>query len=120
MIYYYNNSIQEERREGEMRVLDELERRVVGELKKIKDPETGSDIVSMGFVYGITIEENSVEVWVNFSRGMPGCFFCKVIAWNLIERISKDIVKGLSDAGFRRVRVLESANPELVYKEEGF
>jgi len=95
--------------------LNELEKRVLEELKKVKDPETGSDIVSLGLVYGMTIEGSYAEIWVSFARRLSICPFCKAIGWTLIDRITRDIVNKLEGLGFKRVKVVESMNPNIAY-----
>ncbi|KUK14406.1 MAG: DUF59 domain-containing protein [Synergistetes bacterium] len=102
--------------------LNEVEKRVVEELKKVKDPETGSDIVSLGLVYGMTIEGSYAEIWVSFARRLNVCPFCKAIGWTMIDKITRDIVARLEAMGFRRIKVVESINPSIAYyggEEEG-
>ncbi len=101
-----------------MRELSELERKVLDELKKVKDPETGSDIVSLGLVYGLTVKESYAEVWVEFSKRLSVCPFCKALGWLLIRRISRDIINRLRQAGFSVVKVVDSLNPSIEYGEE--
>lgn len=95
--------------------LSEREKEVVELLREIKDPETEMDIVSLGLAYGFTIEGDSIDVWMDFQGYTPGCFFCKTIAWNIIEKISTEIIDKLKDK-FKDVRVVEATNPKIVYK----
>lgn len=95
--------------------LNEVERKVLEELRKVKDPETESDIVSLGLVYGMTIKENYAEIWVSFARRLNICPFCKALGWTIIDKITRDIVNRLESMGFKRIKVVESVNPSIAY-----
>ncbi|HDL50606.1 MAG TPA: DUF59 domain-containing protein [Firmicutes bacterium] len=95
--------------------LTKREKEVVDILKKIKDPETGMDIVSLGLVYGFTMDRSSIDVWMDFQGNTPKCFFCKTLAWSIIEKISTEIINKLKSK-FKSVRVIEATNPKIVYK----
>lgn len=98
--------------------MNELEKRVVEALKKVKDPETGSDIVSEGLIYGFTIyEDNSIKVFVSFESSTPTCNFCKAVSWTIMDRITKDITEALKDFGFTKIMVVEELNPKIIYRE---
>jgi metal-sulfur cluster biosynthetic enzyme len=90
--------------------------KIIEILKRVKDPETGVDIVTLGLIYGFTIDENETEIWVDFQNSTPVCFFCKTIAWSLIEKISTDIVKELEKEGYKNIKVVEALNPSVYYK----
>ncbi|RLD13232.1 MAG: hypothetical protein DRI28_06300 [Caldiserica bacterium] len=95
--------------------LNAKEKEVVDILKEIKDPETDMDIVSLGLVYGFTIEGDSIDVWMDFQGNTPQCFFCKTLAWSIIEKISTEVINKLKSK-FKSVRVVEATNPKIVYK----
>nr|WP_243626485.1 hypothetical protein [Candidatus Cryosericum septentrionale] len=46
----------------------------------------------------------------------PGCFFCRAVAWTLIEKISDGIVEGLQKEGYKNVRVVDALNPRIYYR----
>ena len=50
--------------------MDDKEK-IIEILKRVKDPETGVDIVTLGLVYGFTIDENITEIWVDFQGNTP-------------------------------------------------
>ncbi len=95
--------------------LSKREKEVVDMLKEIKDPETDMDIVSLGLVYGFVMDRSSIDVWMDFQGKTPRCFFCKALAWSIIEKISTEVVDKLKSK-FKSVRVVEATNPKIVYK----
>ncbi|MCS7233600.1 MAG: iron-sulfur cluster assembly protein [Synergistetes bacterium] len=97
------------------RELNEIEKSVLEELKKVKDPETESDIVSLGLVYGMTIKESYAEIWVSLARRLSVCPFCKALGWTIVDKITRDIVSKLEGMGFKRIKVVEAINPSIAY-----
>lgn len=89
---------------------------VINLLKKIKDPETEISIYDLGLIYGYTIKNNSIDIFVNFQRNTPSCFFCKIISWKIIEDISNNLVEIFKENGFEKIRILEAINPNIYYK----
>ena len=89
---------------------------VTATLKRVRDPETGVDIVAEGLVYGYTANELITEIWMSFTSNTPACFFCKAIAWTLIEKISDGIVEELQQEGYKNVRVVDALNPRIYYR----
>ena len=67
------------------------------ELKNVIDPELGINIVDLGLVYDVRVEENGVEV--DFSLTYPGC--------PLEETIRSDIRYALESAfGISRIEAV--------------
>jgi metal-sulfur cluster biosynthetic enzyme len=95
--------------------MDDKEK-IIEILKRVKDPETGVDIVTLGLVYGFTIDENVTEIWVDFQGNTPVCNFCKTIAWSIIETISNDIMEEFKKEGYKNIKVVEALNPSIYYK----
>jgi len=89
---------------------------VTATLKRVLDPETGVDIVAEGLVYGYTANELVTEIWMRFISNTPGCFFCRAVAWTLIEKISDGIVEELQKEGYKNVRVVDALNPRIYYR----
>jgi len=85
--------------------LPEEVRRVVKLLERVKDPETDLNIVEEGLVYGLTVEGKRVEVFLLMARSTPECHACQMLAINVQNRILRDVVSTLKNAGFERVRV---------------
>jgi metal-sulfur cluster biosynthetic enzyme len=95
--------------------MDDKEK-IIEILKRVKDPETGVDIVTLGLIYGFTIDENITEIWVDFQGNTPDCNFCKTIAWSIIEKISNDIMEEFKKEGYKNIKVVEALNPSIYYK----
>ena len=80
-------------------------KRVVEELKKVKDPETELNIVEEGLVYGVTVEDKKAMVWLFLVKSTPDCHFCQALAMNVQKRIVRDIINVLRESGFGVVQV---------------
>ncbi|MGB9695116.1 MAG: iron-sulfur cluster assembly protein [Caldisericaceae bacterium] len=91
------------------------DRAIIEILKRIKDPETGLDIVSEGLVYGFTVNELKTEIWMSFESNTPVCYFCKLISWALIQKITQSIVEEFSKSGYINIKVVEALNPKIYY-----
>jgi metal-sulfur cluster biosynthetic enzyme len=89
---------------------------VIATLKRVRDTETGVDIVTERLVYGYTANELVTEIWMSFTSNTPVCFFCKAIAWTLIEKIFNRIVEELQEEGYKNVRVVDALNPRIYYR----
>lgn len=98
-------------------MIGEKEKQIIEILKNVKDPETEIDIVSSGYIYGMTVTDEKTEIWMDFNQRVPGCSFCKVIAWKIIETISTNVYKELEKNGYKNIKVVEAANPKIVYKQ---
>lgn len=98
-------------------MLNENEKKLVEILKRVLDPETDLDVINSGYVYGLTVNDNVTEIWMDFNQRVPGCSFCKVVAWKIIETLSTKIYDELKKEGYKNIRIVEAANPAIVYKE---
>jgi len=78
-------------------------RSVVAALRGVKDPETGLNIVDEGLLYGLTVEEEKVQVFLLMARSTPECHACQMLAINVQRRILGDIVDTLRKEGFKRI-----------------
>ncbi len=74
-------------------------------LKGVADPETGVNIVDEGLVYGLTVEGESVQVFLLMARSTPECHFCWMLAINVQRKILRDIIALLREGGFNRIEV---------------
>lgn len=93
-----------------------MDEKIIELFKKVKDPETSNSIYDLNLVYGYTAHEDSIDIFVNFQGNTPSCYFCKIIAWNIIEKISDDLIKTFKKNGFNKIRILEATNPNIFYK----
>jgi metal-sulfur cluster biosynthetic enzyme len=44
---------------------------VIEELTRVDDPEIGIDIVNLGLIYEVAVEDETARVWMTFTT--PGC-----------------------------------------------
>lgn len=51
---------------------DDLKAAVIAALRRVVDPETGQDLVAMGLIYGVAIQNDRVDVaMTTTTRGCP-------------------------------------------------
>ncbi len=69
------------------------EEQIYNSLKKVKDPELGLDIVSLGLIYKVSIENGRVSLLMTMT--FPGCPYGP----QLVEGAKKEIrkVKGVAE-----------------------
>jgi metal-sulfur cluster biosynthetic enzyme len=96
--------------------MNDLEKKVVEALKKVKDPETNMDILAENLVYGFTINDKYIKVFVSFEASTSTCNFCRALSWIIVDKISEQIVRALKEIGFEGVEIVEELNPKIVYK----
>ncbi|MFH1591658.1 MAG: metal-sulfur cluster assembly factor [archaeon] len=63
-------------------------------LRKVMDPELGMEIVSLGLIYGITVDDGNVHVLMTFTT--PGCPYGPVLVDDARNRIVE--LDGVKDA----------------------
>ena len=52
--------------------MDDLQQAVTAALRQVVDPETGREIVSMGLIYGVTVQGGRVSITMTTTtRGCP-------------------------------------------------
>jgi len=65
---------------------------VLSALKLVIDPETGENIVDLGLIYGMKIEQGTIEV--NVTMTSPACPMIETILENVYEALTKSTPKG--------------------------
>ena len=76
---------------------------VLEALERVEDPEIGMDVLNLGLVYGLELDEEKEEVRIDLSLTSPGCPFGP----ELIRKIERELQK--LDAGL-------SIKVDLVWK----
>jgi len=97
---------------------------VLEALERVEDPEIGMDVLNLGLVYGLNLDEEKEEVHIDLSLTSPGCPFGP----ELIRKIERELQK--LDAGlsikvelawqplWRPSMMSDHAKDELGYDEE--
>jgi metal-sulfur cluster biosynthetic enzyme len=67
----------------------------IGALQKIKDPEIGLDIWTLGFIYDIAIDKDKVHIKMTLTTP-----FCPMAQHMMLE-----VKKGLTEIGFKNPEV---------------
>ncbi|AIF69168.1 hypothetical protein PAP_03745 [Palaeococcus pacificus DY20341] len=67
------------------------------ELKKVKEPISGEDIVSLGIVSRIIKEDHKVLIFLNLVRRTPRGPFGMALHWPVYAKIIREIVKVLGE-----------------------
>ena len=74
------------------------EKNIIKSLEKVIDPELGVNIVDLGLIYGVDINEDEGEVVVRMTLTSPGCPLAPVI-----DQMVRQAVR--SDDSVKEVRV---------------
>jgi metal-sulfur cluster biosynthetic enzyme len=93
-----------------------MDKEIVNIFKRVKDPETGENILNLGIVTGYTIKDKEIEIFMDFMSRENACFFCKIVAWSLINKISEDLIEEFRKIGFEKIRLIDCINPNIEYK----
>ena len=90
----------------------ELKDKIIAEIKKIYDPEIPVNIVDLGLVYGVDIEESDVKVKMTLT--FAGCGMGPYIAQQAEWRIAE-----IDDVGDVEVDMVFEPpwNPEMISEE---
>lgn len=96
--------------------MTEFEEKVVKKLKEVKDPETNVSIIDEGLIYGFTIKDDTIKVFVSIEAATPSCNCSKALSWIIFDKITENIVKKLKELSFKEVVVVEELNPKIIYK----
>ncbi len=84
-------------------------------LKKVKDPITEVDVVSLGLVEKVIADEDGVRVYLRLSEGFRHPFQ-NALSWPVRWRIVRDIVAILDDVA--PLEILDSRTLERYYPLE--
>ena len=74
-----------------------MEKRILEKLKLVLDPELGLDIVSLGFIRGITVNEDRGSAKIIMTLTTPLC--------PMRNQISDKVKKQVKDIGLKEVTV---------------
>ncbi|AJC71039.1 hypothetical protein X802_01675 [Thermococcus guaymasensis DSM 11113] len=84
-------------------------------LKKVKEPITEVDVVSLGLVEKVIADEDGVRVYLRLSEGLRHPFQ-HALSWPVKWRIVRDIVAALDDVV--PLEILDSKTLERYYPLE--
>jgi len=84
-------------------------------LKKVKEPITEVDVVSLGLVEKVIADEDGVRVYLRLSEGLRHPFQ-HALSWPVKWRIVRDIVAALDDVV--PLEILDSRTLERYYPLE--
>jgi len=77
-------------------------KQVLNKLKKVIDPELNINIVDLGLIYGISINQKLGEVKIKMTLTSPGCPFASIFE----EEIEKEL---------RKIKEVKNVKIELVF-----
>ena len=93
----------------------DVEREIYRRLRRVKEPITEIDIVSLGLVEKVIADEDGVKIYLRLSEGLRHPFQ-NALSWPVRWRIVKDIAALLDDVS--RLEILDSRTLERYYPLE--
>ncbi|NJE00983.1 iron-sulfur cluster assembly protein [Thermococcus sp. JdF3] len=84
-------------------------------LKRVKEPITEVDIVSLGLVEAVTADEEGVRVYLRLSEGVEHPFQ-NALSWPVRWRIVRDVAAALDDVA--GLEILDARTLERYYPLE--
>ncbi|MCD6373233.1 MAG: DUF59 domain-containing protein [Thermococcus sp.] len=84
-------------------------------LKRVKEPITEMDVVSLDLVEKVTADEDGVKIYLRLSEGLRHPFQ-HALSWPVRWRIVRDIVAALEDVA--PLEILDSRTLERYYPLE--
>lgn len=88
---------------------------IYGRLHTVKEPITEMDIVSLGLVENVIVDEEGVRIYLRLTEGLRHPFQ-NALSWPVRWRIVRDIVNALDDVP--KLEILEAGNLVRYYPEE--
>ena len=80
--------------------MSELKEKIIGEIKKIYDPEIPVNIYELGLIYKIEVDENN-KVLLEMTLTSPNCPVAESLPNSVKENIKK--IAGISDVDLKLV-----------------
>ncbi|MEM3369906.1 MAG: metal-sulfur cluster assembly factor, partial [Candidatus Micrarchaeia archaeon] len=93
----FNKEIKVLSKSKELRHLNLMKKRVLRQIKKCIDPELGSNIMDLGFIYGLELTkmDNKYKVKIIMTLTSPFCPLSNYLASDVKEKVMK--LKDVSD-----------------------
>ena len=85
---------------------------ILGELKRIKEPETGVSIIDLGIVEKIVVKDGIYNIYVNFAYLNSSCVACMPILWMVVRSLVRKIERVLKEMNLR-FRIIEAGRGEI-------
>jgi metal-sulfur cluster biosynthetic enzyme len=92
---------------------------IISLLRKVKEPISEMDIVSLGIVSKVTVDDETgkVTVYLDLANRTPHHPFEMALNWAVHARIVKDVVKAL-EGKFPNLEILDSMTLQRYYPIE--
>lgn len=97
-----------------------IEEEIRKKLKEVVDPELGIDVVNLGFIYGIEVEDEKAKVEMTFTS--PGCPMREVVKKDVknkvkeLEEINEVGLNVVFDPPWTLDKMSEKAKKQLGFK----
>jgi|Deesub1362B_J571_1020462.scaffolds.fasta_scaffold33916_2 metal-sulfur cluster biosynthetic enzyme len=89
-----------------------MDSELLEKLRMIREPETGVNIVELGMIDRITVQNGVYEIHVNFAYLKSSCKACIPISWMVVRSLVRKIERVMRESGLR-YRIIEAGRGEV-------
>ncbi len=89
--------------------------KIIEMLDKIKDPQFELSIVELGLIERVSVDDQQIRVFVNFTKSLPHCKSCVPVAWMVLRAVLREMEMVLRETGMRFT--IQDSSSDIIYGE---